>query len=274
MRTVPLRGKKAAGRVALVDDGDYDLVSQYKWRVYQRPASERYPAAGPYAIMSIREGGRNTSLFMHCLIMGMVGVDHKNHDGLDNQRSNLRPANQSQNSQNQRPTRGGASKYKGVFLVKKSGLWRAAIGVGGRRQRRLGDFTSELEAAYAYDAAARELFGEFACPNFQDEPTSAMRDRWRKEHEERAAAVMAAGIKQAAASRSEWWSTQTPEDRNCEICGEVYQSWSTWPSKYCGSRCRSMSFRRRHAGNPETVTDRIESNPPVAGRFCVQDEFH
>jgi len=84
MKTVPLHGKKAAGRVARVNDEDYDLVMQYRWRVHDpdpRPGRRRN---GPYAVTSV---GRSGVLRMHCLIMGVNGVDHRDHDGLNNQRS-------------------------------------------------------------------------------------------------------------------------------------------------------------------------------------------
>jgi hypothetical protein len=102
---------------------------------------------------------------MHRLILGLTSddpleVDHINGDRLDNRRSNLRVANQSQNLANQRKTR-GASRYKGVDWHERHQLWRARIQKDGKR-RLLGWFASEDEAGVAYNEAAVRLFGEYA----------------------------------------------------------------------------------------------------------------
>lgn len=247
--TVPLHGKKAAGRVALVDDEDYDLVMQHRWRVYERKRPGKRPQ-GPYAVTSVVRNGSNCSLQMHVLIMGQRGIDHINHNGLDNQRHNLRLANHSQNNQNQQPPLGFTSQYKGVYLRKKSGLWHAVIKLDGR-SRHIGDFASEAEAAYAYDAAARELFGEFACPNFQDEPTQAMRDQWRTEAETRRAAVMTDGARRSGVAHVAWWATIQPETRTCIACGGEYQSRSMQKSYYCSNKCKLRELRKRRARERE-----------------------
>lgn len=166
MKTVPLHGKKAAGRVALVDDADYELVMAYRWRVIEeaRPGRTR----GPYVITTAGHGSKNrVTLSMHKLITGWPLTDHKDHDGLNNQRSNLRPATGSQNSGNQRAQNGRTSKYKGVSMCSQTKKWLAQISVQGRGTN-LGRFAAEEDAARAYDAAARIAWGEFACTNFPD----------------------------------------------------------------------------------------------------------
>jgi hypothetical protein len=159
---VPLYGRHARGRVALVDDGDYTLVMQYRWHVREvrRPSGG---VNGPYAITGY---GRAT-IFMHNLIMGQVGIDHANGYGLDNRRLNLRPATNGQNMANRRANINTSSPYKGVDWAGNcgSGKWRARIRVNGARYS-LGFFDDEREAAEAYDAAARVAFGEFARTNF------------------------------------------------------------------------------------------------------------
>lgn len=161
MKTVPLHGKKAAGRAALVDDEDYDLVMQYRWNL----AETRRPWTF-YARAGWRENGRVKTIRMHILIMGHAGIDHADGNGLNNQRQNLRIATPSQNVANTGP-RPGTSSYKGVRLDRVSQRWRAAICINGKCVN-LGRFATETEAALAYDAAARKLFGEFARPNFPD----------------------------------------------------------------------------------------------------------
>ena len=164
MKTVPLSGAKAAGRVALVNDADYKLVSQYRWFVMERKI-EGQRTRGPYAGAWIRHDGRRVLLLMHKLITGWPLTDHKNHDGLDNRRRNLRNATKAQNNQNSRSRLGSSSQYKGVHWSTRQQRWRANIAHEGR-VRSLGVFMSEEDAARAYDAAALQLYGEYAVLNF------------------------------------------------------------------------------------------------------------
>ena len=92
-------------------------------------------------------------------------VDHRNGNGLDNRKDNLRPATVALNNQNQKP-RNTSSPYKGV--AKAQGKWRAAISVGGQFYY-LGNHETQEAAARAYDAKAVELLGEYARLNFPDE---------------------------------------------------------------------------------------------------------
>ena len=166
MKTVSLGGKKAAGRVALVDDEDYDLVAGYRWCLWEPPGKRR--PGGPYAAANIKlPDGRCTAILMHKMLTGWRQTDHIDHDGLNNQRSNLRPATQAQNAYNARPTLGTSSQYKGVSWHKTAGKWMAQIAYG-RKNRYLGLFLSEEAAAAAYDDAARQLGGEYAFLNFPD----------------------------------------------------------------------------------------------------------
>lgn len=110
---------------------------------------------------------------MHRLLLGLdltdaaVHVDHASGDRLDNRRVNLRPCTHAENQRNQGPSSRNASGYKGVSLYKRDGTYRASIAAHGRR-RHLGYYSNPVEAARAYDAAARELHGEFARTNFRD----------------------------------------------------------------------------------------------------------
>ncbi|HUR07040.1 MAG TPA: HNH endonuclease, partial [Nonomuraea sp.] len=88
-------------------------------------------------------------------------VDHRNGDGLDNRRSNLRLCTRSQNIGNARTPRTNTSGYKGVYFERARGLWCAEIWFN-MRKRRLGRFADPKDAARAYNAAALEQWGEFA----------------------------------------------------------------------------------------------------------------
>lgn len=146
------------GKFALIDEEDFEEVSRYRWHVVGVKDGK------PYAM------NRMNRLFMHRLIAkpppGKL-VDHRNCDGLDNRRGNLRIATKSLNTANQRPKRGGTSKYKGVYRPRPNGLWAAYI-TKDQKRTHLGSFLIEEEAARAYDAAALELFGEFARINLPD----------------------------------------------------------------------------------------------------------
>ena len=164
MREILLYGKKAAGRVALVDDGDFELVSQYRWYVQEKHLPGQRPY-GPYAVTSWREGSRMRNLRMHKLITGFDLTDHKNHNTLDNQRSNLRPASGRQSLANTRPF--GKSKFKGVAWNKRLGKWQVSIRLETGRKY-LGVFDNEIEAALVYDAEARTRYADYEFLNFPD----------------------------------------------------------------------------------------------------------
>ena len=159
MIKVPLVGK-FKGQYALVDDCD-------KWVLNLRWAGKRGRSGIIYAIVSQWKGGLNTQL-LHRLILGLKpgdpNVDHKDGNGLNNLRNNLRLATQSQNCMNRQKT-WGISKYKGVSWDKDVNKWRSHIAKNGS-QICLGRYISEIEAAEAYDKKAIELFGEFARLNF------------------------------------------------------------------------------------------------------------
>jgi hypothetical protein len=152
--------KLSQGKVALVDDEDYEWLNQWKW--FAHKDCNTY-----YAGRSEKINGSRKQIWMHRAIMNTpVGleVDHIDHNGLNNQRSNLRNCTQSQNHMNQ--SNMGKSKYKGVsfFTKKKYKQVRANICVCGSPIY-LGSFLTEEEAALAYNEAAKKYFGEFALLN-------------------------------------------------------------------------------------------------------------
>lgn len=148
-----------AGYSTTVDEADVELVMRAgPWRAQRRPHTV-------YAVRNVRRGnGGRTSEHLHTFLMGEL-ADHRDGDGLNNQRSNLRPASSAENARNARLRSDNKAGFKGVCREARRGAWRATIKVD-RRQRHLGYFDSPEEAAKAYDVAAREAFGEFATLNY------------------------------------------------------------------------------------------------------------
>jgi hypothetical protein len=107
---------------------------------------------------------------MHNLVINIpdgMFCDHINRNGLDNRKANLRPATHTQNIWHRRKFKPySRSKYKGVDFAKDMKRWRARIRVNGKRIY-LGSFKNELEAAKAYDHAAKKYHGQFASLNFK-----------------------------------------------------------------------------------------------------------
>lgn len=148
----------------IFDQADADVVLAHTWCVMPGSSGVLYAITARQ-----RPDGRSGWVSMHRLLMGVPGIDHINHDGLDNRRVNLRRVNQRQNGANERPRRGGTSAYKGVSWDRAARRWRAQI-QDGSRKRNLGRFDSEEAAARAYDHAALTMRGEYACINFPEPP--------------------------------------------------------------------------------------------------------
>ena len=173
-----IESKKHGTHIVLVDKEDYPRVKDFRWVLRGVWGSRAYaqtniphPDGGWYYPPNGKRRRRQMRAQMHRLIMnvpnGMV-TDHINHNGLDNRKSNLRVCTCSENNRNKRSQKGSTSIYKGVCRHKATGKWRARIKFEGKRMH-IGYFTDEKEAARAYDAKAKELFGEYALLNFPDE---------------------------------------------------------------------------------------------------------
>lgn len=157
-------------------DACWVRVSRGKWTLVDEAIAAKVIAVGRwtlgshgYVYRNPRVDGRQTTLALHAFVVGersTIDVDHENRDKLDNRRNNLRPATRQQNLANRRAT--GTSGFKGVSWHSRRQKWRATIKVN-YRQRHLGLFAIAVDAARAYDAAAREAFGEFALVNFPGE---------------------------------------------------------------------------------------------------------
>ncbi len=141
-----------------IDESDYHLICNHKWHAIKDHSikyADKYYAAN-------RQLGS-----MHRHILGITDVrimiDHRDGDGLNNRRSNLRECTHKQNMQN-RKQRFGSSKYKGVSWSKPNKKWKSKYQLD-RQEVFLGYFDSEVDAAIAYNAAVSIAFGEFALMN-------------------------------------------------------------------------------------------------------------
>jgi hypothetical protein len=142
----------------LVDDEDYPWIAKLKWTPIDNGCGNIYAISG-----------RKTRIYLHREVMRSrfyEKVDHRDGNGLNNQKSNLRIATAAQNAWNA-PHGRGNSKFKGVFRY-RGRKYRAYISANNK-QYHLGYFESEIEAAKAHDRKALELHGEFARVNFPDE---------------------------------------------------------------------------------------------------------
>jgi len=155
------------GQYAIVDDDDFAWLSLRKW------CAARAVNGVFYAVRRVWWPGgkrRQRTVYMHVLIARVMGpvadqVDHQDGNTLNNRRSNLRPATQSQNLRNRKKQIKTTSRFKGVYWHKAERKWMARIMVNKKRLF-LGQFSDEVQAALAYDEAARKHFGEFAKLNF------------------------------------------------------------------------------------------------------------
>jgi len=153
------------GKMATVDDPDYDRLNQHKW--YAQKSRSGWRAARNKIVQST---GQRTIILMHRAIMEAspgLQIDHCNGNGLDNRRSNLRYCTNSQNQMNSKKRAGSTSRFKGVSWDAVNRKWRADVMIN-YRGRNLGRFDGELDAARAYNKAASELFDEFARANVTD----------------------------------------------------------------------------------------------------------
>jgi hypothetical protein len=140
------------GLIALVDDADYEYLNQFKWRLRH----------GYVARTNYINGIRHDITMSREIMQTPVGYDcdHKDHNKLNNQKSNLRNCTRSQNNMNQKLLEGRT--YKGVHYNGK--YIRARIKIDGETIH-LGYFATEKEAAIAYNTGALKYFGEFAYLN-------------------------------------------------------------------------------------------------------------
>jgi hypothetical protein len=153
-------GKNRDKFVALVDDEDYEYFNQFSWSVKKSPTTY-------YAIRTVYIDCGKITLSMHriitCTPLGME-TDHKDHNGLNNQKYNLRICTHKENGMNQKSH--SKSGYLGVYYSDCYIIGQIAI---NNKVTHLGIFKTEKDAAMAYDRMAKIYHGEFANLNFPNE---------------------------------------------------------------------------------------------------------
>ena len=159
--------KLSKGKVAFVNDSDYEKVNQFKWTVSECKNND---GVNYYAYRNVPQGdGTIKSIKLHQFILGKAPdgmiIDHKNGNGLDNRRRNLRFCTKAENARNSKIV-AGKSIYKGVSWSKHRNRWVAYIRFNNRHIY-LGSSKIEKEVALKYDIAAKLYFGEFANINFK-----------------------------------------------------------------------------------------------------------
>ena len=142
-KLIALSGGKGAGLYAKVSPQDYDRCIKYSWRL----SSDGYPRA--------EINGKTTT--MQLFITGIKHTDHISRNKLDNRRSNLFSGGQRENNRNiDRKNENSTSKYPGVDWKKQNQKWRAQIRKDDGKNKHLGLFTNEVDAAYTYYQAAKQ----------------------------------------------------------------------------------------------------------------------
>jgi hypothetical protein len=161
MKQIPL----SQGKFALVDDEDFEELNKHKW--YAKKSRGVFYAS---RTSKIKDNDESKTIHMHRVILGFTDLkikcDHIDHNGLNNQKTNLRASTHVQNCNNRRSRKNSSSEYKGVSWSKFSNKWHSQIQTLGKKIH-IGYFFDEIEAAKAYDEKAKELFGEFAYLNFK-----------------------------------------------------------------------------------------------------------
>jgi len=160
-RRIPL----TQGKYAILDPEDFERLNKHKWHIN----SGRNTC---YAVRTAFKDGKRIHTKMHRVIINPPGhlvVDHINRNGLDNRKANLRAVTCAQNNINKRSIKrkNSPSKYKGVYWSKRDKKWQVQI-CHNYKCRTIGQFDDEIQAAKAYDTAAKKYHGEFAVLNLTE----------------------------------------------------------------------------------------------------------
>lgn len=159
MKEIIINSKKHGIKYINVDIADFDWLNQWKWQIIKHKKRTVF-----YVTTQIN----GKTVYMHRLILAIkkrnITTDHIDGNGLNNQRNNLRRATYSQNNINRAGLKNTSSKYKGVHFEAFTKKWRAEIQINGK-QKKLGRFINEIDAALAYNNAAAKMHGKFAYLN-------------------------------------------------------------------------------------------------------------
>ncbi len=164
IKQIKLTSPKYGEKIVSIDKEDFILVSKYHWSI-------SFVRGNWYAIHNYTDKGKRFQIKMHRLVMGAnnpkIHIDHKDHNGLNNCKSNLRKSTILQNSQNVGATVKSTTGFKGVFLYTKhamAGNYVVRIMSNGKRIFG-GYFKDPIEAAKKYNELAQIHHGEFAFLN-------------------------------------------------------------------------------------------------------------
>lgn len=154
MKSIPL----TRGKCAIVDDSDYERLNRFKWQCSEWRGLK-------YAVRFVQKNGRCVNVKMHREVLRLsnpkIKVDHRDRNGLNNRRRNLRRCSHRQNLCNRRSHSNNSSGCRGVFFSMERGKWQAAIGSFGKKKF-LGRFLLKSDAERAYKRAAKREFKTFS----------------------------------------------------------------------------------------------------------------
>ncbi len=155
---------------AIVDDGDYEWLSQFKWCASWSKGTKSY-----YAVRKIPlQDGRRTIEQMHRRIMGLRygdknHVDHINGDTLDNRKENLRICTHKENSRNRKGLySNNTSGVSGVYWNKRDQKWYAQAYNNDGKRKHLGYFNNKLDAEMVVLEYKFKNYGEYMSEFEQD----------------------------------------------------------------------------------------------------------
>lgn len=168
MKIINWKSDKFGELEILVDDEDYYNVIKYSWGVLKCVTSDTLYVKARY----VSQEFPRKYYSLHRFILGIddpkIFVDHKDGNGLNNQKSNLRVATNRQNCSNRGKQKNNTTGYKGVYKIKGTNSYKACICVRVNGKRKIAfqkQFTSAADAAMAYNLAALKIHGEFAYQN-------------------------------------------------------------------------------------------------------------
>ncbi len=145
------------GYEAIIDAADVPLVDGINWRAKPHGKTIYATASSP------KNGGGQRTIYLHRVIMlatEVDEVDHRDGNGLNNRRLNMRAANHAQNCQNRSVRRDNLSGVKGCMFSKAKNAWIVRIVANGKRKT-VGMFSTSEDAHRAYSAASEKYHGEF-----------------------------------------------------------------------------------------------------------------